>query len=205
MAHKRINLSQISSGILVPVLILGAGLVGYFMLLPKFEEARQGQRTLQAKRSRTLGQASQFTSVKSLIFDLKDKKPDLGFLDQAMPDSPAIPELLANLDDLARHSGVLIDKLNLKPKGQSGKSTTTGQVSPAPVYPPGLEIMQIEISIKGGYNNLKAFLLNVEQNLRLLDVESINVGAAEAKTGAQEYSFLIDTYYQNPNGIFTTK
>lgn len=202
MARTRLNLRQYSSGIIVPVLILAIGFAAYFALIPKYKQAREVKKTLLSKQSSFSGQAAQFQSVKSLIKDLQEKEGDLEAVSQALPSAPQIPELLSNFDYLARQSGLLIANLQFTQaptletlasgQGLSQVKKTEALLRDAD----NLAVMQVDIVMKGKYLNLKTFLINLEQNLRVMDILALTFGPVDTESGLQDYTLKIQTYYQ---------
>src|SRR3989344_1644258 len=113
MHRPRFNFSQYSSALIIPILVLIAASAVYFFLLPKFKDVRTSREALASKRSAVEQRRNAFESMKKMIADLETKREDLEPLDEAIPTSPDIPELLANIELLARQSGLLISDIQI--------------------------------------------------------------------------------------------
>ncbi|MCL4405318.1 MAG: type 4a pilus biogenesis protein PilO [Patescibacteria group bacterium] len=57
--------------------------------------------------------------------------------------------------------------------------------------------IQISLTLSGPYQNFKAFLGDLETNIRLMDVSSINIsGGGSATNSNLVYAMVVKTYYQ---------
>ncbi len=198
----KINFAQTITGIIVPLLVIGSGLLGYFLLLPRYNEMRLSRETLESKKLLAARTASQFSNIQNLVADLEQKKKDLKPIDEALPPAARIPELLANLDYLAKQSGFLLGDLQittaptLETLEPGEKLSRVARLEALLEGTEDLGVMQVDLQVFGQYQNLKSFLLNVEQNLRLMDIQSMVFGSLSEELELQEYSIRLLTYYQ---------
>lgn len=200
MAQSKYTSFQYLTGLGVPLLVLLAGLGAYFLLLPKFSAVRAARHELAEQRTEVGLRQGEFGAVHLLTADYQAKKNRLGPIDEALPPAPRIPELLANLDALAKQSGLLIASLQVTPLALSTKpgETEGPQSKRAKLLLSGeqLGVLEVNIGLKGKYPNVKAYLANLEQNLRLMDADTLSFGLVEGDSGLQEYLLKIQTYYQ---------
>lgn len=198
----KINFTQAITGIIVPLLVIGSGLAGYFLLLPKYKEMRFSREALESKKALDARTASQLSNIQNLVADLAQKKKDLKPIDEALPAAPRIPELLANLDYLVKQSGLLLGDLqvatapSLATLAPGQKVSKVERLEALVKATEDLGVMQVDLKVFGQYQNLKSFLLNVEQNLRLMDIQSMVFGSLSEELKLQEYSVRLGTYYQ---------
>ncbi len=202
MVRIRLNFNQFASGFVIPFLVLLAAVAGYFYLLPKYRELKEQKQALAKKQVEVSGQEAQLGGVKDLIADLKQKEAELLPLDEALPTAPAVPQLLANLEALTSASGLLTANLQLTLPSTVSRAEATAGLEPSHRRVEGvlgsaenLAVLQIDLIVKGQYLNLKTFLSNLEQNMRLLDILSLTFTPVEKETGAQDYALRIQTYY----------
>ena len=198
----KVNFAQAITGIIVPLLVIGSGLGGYFLILPKYNEMRFSRDTLESKKALAAVKAAQLSNIQNLVADLTQKKTDLKPIDEALPTAPRIPELLANLDYLAKQSGLLLGDLQvttastLETLEPGQKVSKVERLEALVKVTHDLGVMQVDLKVLGQYPNLKTFLLNVEQNLRLMDIQSMVFAALSKELDIQEYSVRLQTYYQ---------
>lgn len=202
MRKPSLNLSQYSSGLIIPILVLAGTGFAYFIMSPQFKDVRLSREALAGKKAAMEQRRDAFEGMKKMIADLEAKRTELAPLDQAIPTSPDIPELLANLEQLARQSGLLISDLqistastvsSLAPGEDLARAQRTEQLMRSAE---NLSIMNISLNVTGQYPQLEAFLLNMERNLRLMDLQTVNFGQTDEDAGGQEYTLQIQTYYQ---------
>lgn len=194
MIKKTSNFSfnQIASGLLVPGLLILAGIIGYFLLLPEFKIISSARAVLAEKRTTADSRMASFGGVKNLVADFADHRTELAVIDEALPDSPAIPELLANLESLAKQSGLTVSNIQL----QLGSSEGQTLAQKAAVPGENMGSMTVDLEVSGQYPQLSAFILNAERNLRLLDIQSIGFSQSSDNSRTQSYVIQIQTYYQ---------
>lgn len=202
MAKIRFTHSQLTSGVITPLLILAILLLGYFVLLPKYREVKSNRAVLQQKQAEVQTKQSQLSSIQALVDELLAKRQELESIDEALPPAPYIPELLANFDHLAKQSGVLISNLSVSTPADSSSPTASSAANRGKRWESILSsteklgAIDIDLSINGQYANLKTFLMNVEQNLRLLDIKALVLGSTSERSQNQEFSVKLQTYYQ---------
>lgn len=202
MFGKNFQLQQLTTGVFVPLLVILAGGVAYMVLLPKYQEVRAVQELLETKKATFESRQASLSGVMGLVKNLETERDNLEVVENVLPTAPRIPELLANFDFLAGQSGLLISRLQIT-LAPSLEGATAGSgveqiqtIDKLRSEANKLAIMQTEIGLKGNYINIKTFLLNLEQNLRLMDPIELVFGEVESSSGLQEYSLKILVYYQ---------
>jgi hypothetical protein len=99
--------------------------------------------------------------------------------------NPDLSNFINNLASIAAQSGVTL----------SGFQTTD-----APLKAPNNAIQSLDVSFtsSGSYLSMKAFLLNMQNNLRLMDIYSVSMNAAQASAGTPILQFQVKlrTYFQ---------
>jgi Tfp pilus assembly protein PilO len=99
----------------------------------------------------------------------------------SLPSEQDVPGMISELAGIASSSGVVI----------SGMDLTATDSKLAPDVPSGVKPLDIVLNVQGvQYVNLRAFLANVEHNLRLIDFHGITVSPS---VGVASVNFR--TYY----------
>lgn len=166
---------------------------------------------------------SKFETLKQDYFDHLDLAEKV---QGALPSQEEIPELISEMTALASKNALLITNLGFNVGGQtsqassaqSAASDNTGGGMPAPTITEGgsvanpdslaaasrsfiSRLVTINLSLKGSYDNFKAFLKDAEKDLRILDLRNLNLNPGqgdEQKTSSSEaYSFDLEfeTYF----------
>lgn len=196
------SIKKYAGGVIVPILVLVAALGVYFVLLPRYKTMRAASAAAAEKKSALENQRNTLNDIQKLFAEYDKNKTALAPLDEALPVAPRIPELLANFDELTRQSGLVISSLEIGPAPTLGTAAAGQSVAAVKktdellANTENLSIMQIQLGLIGRYVNLKAFLGNLEQNLRLLDIQTLNADEADEKSGDQMYGVVIHAYYQ---------
>lgn len=202
MAKFQLNFSQITSGVILPGLILVFFIGGYFVILPKFSSIRSLGNDLKLKQQAGAERASQLAGIQNLVSEYQKSSDELKALDEALPPAPRIPELLANIEYLAKLSGLEVADIQIASAptlSSLGAGKSLGQVQRAESLlsaAQDLGIMQVEVNTAGQYEAMKNFLTNIEQNMRLLDVQVLAIQEAGEKDEHQGFSLRLQTYYQ---------
>lgn len=181
------------SGVLLPLFLMGGVVFGYFGVRPKYQDVREQKDSLKNKKTELQDKQQKLLSIEDLLKEVRNKNKELQKVDEALPPSPEVPELLANLESLAQISGLLLSniQLTLLQEQASGQEAASGGPKTN-----ALVIIEVNLVARGTYANLKTFLLNAERNLRLLDIQNLTLGQVDEETGAQDFSLKLKTYYQ---------
>jgi len=167
----------------------------YFLLWqPAFEKIKYFNSTLLQEKEAAL------TTKKILLNNLKEmEKKYLSItpetktkISEFLPLSQDLPYLYNNLDQITKASGYKIIALTVNQKTDDeetgGKNSSRKQ---------GLSTLIVNLKLEGsGYQNLKNFLLALENNLRIFDLESLNWDPTETNL---ELSFRTYYYLKNLN------
>ena len=117
---------------------------------------------------------------------LKDRIVFIG----SIIDDPVADVVIAQLDSLTRSNGMLLKVISFdeEKRALSNQSLTQDYGT-----------INVRITLFGSYDGFKDFLRSMESNIRLMDVQSISIGAKSDELAAQNlYNFSLDfgVYYQ---------
>ncbi|MFZ3015844.1 MAG: hypothetical protein WA101_02465 [Minisyncoccia bacterium] len=189
----------------VPVILIGIAVAGFFMFtnplyenisainaqVASYNEALTNSKTLEAERDKL--------TQKYNAFDPEN----LSKLEKLLPDNVDNIRLILEIEKIASPYGMVLKdvKYDTKPK-----TDTTGATVQASVTSQSLNkdygTWDLEFSTQGTYSNFVNFIKDLESNLRIVDISSIqfdsNVGTgqnANISSGAYKYGFKIKTYW----------
>lgn len=110
-------------------------------------------------------------------------------ISMVLPNKEEVPSIINQLQGLAKINNLDIESLSL-------------QYPPLKTVPPDslvqpLGTVRVTMRLNGDYRNIRPYLEDIETNIRLIDVYSINIegGGIPGKTELF-YSIVLDTYYQ---------
>lgn len=111
---------------------------------------------------------------------------NLGKLSLAIPSESELPNLLIQLDDIAVKNGMAIGDIKFD---IVKNAENTGE---------GVDVIKINLDIKGTYLDFKKTLADIERNVRLMDVSSIGFSGIEsgvAESDLIRFAVSLNTYY----------
>ncbi|MBU4332044.1 type 4a pilus biogenesis protein PilO [Patescibacteria group bacterium] len=169
--------------------------LGYFLFLrPRFKQTEQGpserQQVLETQLSAKIKTLTQLQGFRTMLDSLSDENKRR--LNIFLPSEKETPELFVQLNALARENNLYLDSIEIKEVGDAKIGTSPSlpnredeaaagpdqaELDPALLGSDAssLKFLDINLSLSGGhYFDLKNFLQDVERNLRLLDVTSVN-------------------------------
>lgn len=201
MKAPRVNLSQISGGVFVPLFVVAIIAVGYFVVWPKYQGTQDTKQILDTKLLDAELREGQLQSIQSLVQEFAEKKTQLNVLDDAVPTAARIPELLANFDRLSAQSGLQLDSValsllpDLDTPLEDVPETNFLFTEKFRESTKNLHRLQALVKVRGSYTGFKTFFATLEQNLRLMDVEGYSIAAPGGAGELQEMTLSVNIYY----------
>ncbi len=192
MVKKQFNVSSLSSGVFIPLMIVAGLALGFFAVRPQFKKLQGDRDLLRSKQDEKNDRESSLLSIKKLLSDVENNQSQLSSLNNALPDSPDIPGLLANLEYLAIQSGLTLSDIQIempKTEADPGVEATKNEIS----------IIGVDISLSGQYSQLFALLLNLEQNQRIFDIKNIQFSEPDTGANTRSFDLSLKTYFQKNN------
>ncbi|MDO8594714.1 MAG: type 4a pilus biogenesis protein PilO [bacterium] len=117
---------------------------------------------------------------------------DRSRLEKLLPDHIDSVRLIIDINTIAAQYGMTLRNIGLT-DGKSVSSKASGStIGPKDDKVKGVEL---KFSVSGAYNEFRSFMKDLEQSLRLVDVESVNFSAGDEDT--YTYTLSIVTYRLN--------
>ncbi len=203
--------------------LLFFGLIVYFYVLPNWDVASQAKdelATWQTKLKDAQDIKQKLPALQEKYQALKDEEDKIM---QAVPNLEDLPGLLVQAEALASQNGLILNSISfahsdnnmvknvvpsapneaLNIKNTSPTSSNQGSVSESvgTVLPSTVSTLSVSLSLNGNYANLKNFLHETENNLRLADVSAVSFAGEPAKgapktTDMAPLKINIDFYYK---------
>jgi Tfp pilus assembly protein PilO len=157
-------------------------------------------RSVESAYNQALNNSQQLLKVRS---DLMVKYNNLtgtdrDRLNKLMPNTVDNIRLIIDTQNIALTHGMTLKDIKYDARAQStATSAAASQTSPSQVAANQKDYgtFELEFSVTGSYQNFLAFLGDIEQSLRLVDVESVTFQAPEAGSSAMKYVVRIRTYW----------
>lgn len=114
-------------------------------------------------------------------------------LDTFLPDELDEIQLIVDVNNIARGSGMAIGEISFS---SGGNQPARGQAqAPASTGSPQVNPLSMSFSVVGNYSQLKSFLNDLSRSLRIIDVDSLSFSLSEE--GLTRYNLRITTYWLN--------
>lgn len=182
---------MIMNRLLPLVLILSSVWMAYSFIKPKAAELPQLM-ILIGERMLTLEDAEKIISLRtSLLAQYQAVSPEnLARLDTLFPATFDSVRMAFDITNLATSHGLEVTAIDVtKPEVLKEVINADGSISPPPVFVSA----PLDLSVIGSYENLFAFLTDVERGLRILDMTSISL-TSEGKNNEYRVVISFDAY-----------
>ncbi|MCL4406101.1 MAG: type 4a pilus biogenesis protein PilO [Patescibacteria group bacterium] len=170
-------------------LLIAAVIVFTNFIRPEFE-GTDGVKQLRTKRDAAAATfnlaTAQVDAFANLAKQYEDSFQYKSELDRSLPSGDNIPEVLAQIQGLAAADKVALASVTFQhPPMQSSQSSFVSAYG----------VLRASLRAEGGYNDIKAFIRDIENNIRLMDVSSMNLSTS-GRSNVYSLQLTINTYYE---------
>ncbi len=176
--------------------------IGLFVVFtnPAYQEMN-ALRSVQAAYDQALNNSQQLLRVRG---ELSNKYNNFSGTDRdrlmkMMPDTVDNIRLIIDMQNIALSHGMALKDIKYDARAQSNTASATNNATATPgqlaANQKDYGVFQLEFSVTGSYQNFLAFIGDIEQSLRLVDIESVTFQAPEAGSSAMKYVIRIRTYW----------
>jgi Tfp pilus assembly protein PilO len=171
--------------IIIIILILGFVAVVVFLDVPGVQSVLNLKKDINIQKQTFVETQELVSKIENLTKSSRENKESVEKTSYILPDSEDIPNLIVQLEALAFEQGLILEKIEFTPIKQESENIENYQ------------ILSVNIRLIGSYPGLKNFLKAVEENMRLMDISSINFSTpSEESLQIFEFDLSLNTYYQ---------
>jgi Tfp pilus assembly protein PilO len=189
---KKANIIKI---VIIIIALLVIILILTFVAYPFYQKASATNQQIKIKRQEEGALKQRLEDLKELEKNYDGAKDKAKMAVLALPTEEQIPELLVQLENIASENAMVFLEISPGEKIKGGKKTETATIpktTPGGIY----QELPMTIKISGSFANLNAYLKSIENNIRILDVDSISIEKnIEAKS--LDIDLAIRAYFQN--------
>lgn len=184
--------------IILIILILVFAAMVIFLDVPGVQGVLQTRKDIETQKQVLLDNQDFLATVKELTQAYENNKENIDKIDLILPTKEDIPNLLVQVESLVFEQGLILDKLEVTaPPEETGGTISAEDVrarkeNPVTKY----ETLNISLSFTGDYSALKNFLKAAEENMRLIDIDSISMSQEAENIGIFKFDLSLKTYYQ---------
>lgn len=172
-------------------LVVGAIIIYFELTRPAYEEIRLLKGKQISLENLRDSQRTAINKVKEFLESYDNNGSFRDAVSAALPSDPEVSNVLSQIDGLLRANGLVPQSFSVTLQNlQNLKKEETVIVKP-------VGVLDVRAKFSGSYENLKSFLDNLEDNVRIFDVQSLSIGHFGKPTeNVFVYDAVIKTYYQ---------
>lgn len=172
--------------IFIIILVLGFIGVIIFLDIPMVQNILDIKKDTKIQQNLFEEKSDFIQTVGKLAEKYKGNESVFKELDFILPNDQDVPNLIVQLETLANNSGVVLDNVAIIEEEKSKEKTSD------------YGIVNVNLKLNSSYESFKNFLTIVENNMRLIDISSIDFDAQIGSGGAPSFDFnvILKTYYQ---------
>ena len=146
-------------------------------------------------------QESVLNDINELLKNYNDLASTQEYITLSFPNEPNISQVLNTLNGLGKINNILIKSLSFQ-------INIIKKDNKQPAYVQNLGALGISMAVTGSYDNLKNFVRQVEQNVRIMDVvqfglseekSQANLVGISSSTNVYNFPLNIKAYFQDPS------
>jgi len=191
MSSMNIKDSDKANLVILLVLIV-CFLLGYFIMMPAVASYKKNKLVIANKNQQKERIAQKETMLKGLGNDLEQESDFIKLGEQVLPTDPQIPEILFAIDKLATTNSLYMSAFT---PNVTAESKTTTEETKKVLW----KTIDLQFDVVGTYPNIKAFIKDLENNIRTIDIVNISInGGGDIKNSDSALRFHIGAkaYYQ---------
>jgi Tfp pilus assembly protein PilO len=199
----RASTKRILSAMLSLLFIFSAFVIVAMLIKPAYEETQKLKADALSRENALNNQKVLVDQFKKLLSQYDSQEKVQENLSLILPQNPAIGEALTQINGLLdlNHLNVLSFNIN-KPLLQSYSSSNINSTSTQVIKPLGT--IDINFKVVGNYSDFKNFLNQLETNIRIFNIKTLNISPVIIVSGDKNqsqnktlsYDISITTYYQ---------
>jgi len=193
-------MKKISTIILSISIAIGLG-AGWFLIKPVIGEINNFNDDIKLSESMKTTINARKSILDSQQNILKEANTDK--IKEIFPKDPGVPDLLVQVQNIAYKSGVSLRNISFTINNDSAnKSLLTAKTSTLRgEVVSGLPTVEISASVIGIYSSVKSFLSLIENNVRIMDITSINLSVPQSDNAIEISTDLSISAYFKPGSL----
>ena len=182
--------------IIILILILGFIAIVIFLDMPEIQGILDLRKNIKNEKELFLEKQDISAKVEKLREDYKANEENIKKVNYILPSDKDIPNLIVQLEALAFEGGMILENFDLSTTEERVVSRAAEVRTQEEVQIKDYQILVIDLKLIGDYSGLKRFLEAIEENMRLMDIESITLSPQSEGALLFDFEIIIKTYYQ---------
>lgn len=186
----RVSTKRILSMVVALVLLVGALMVYGSLIRPALDGIGVIRGEIAAKQDLLNNQEVAVSQARDLLGELQNSRRIEETVSLAIPIGENTTQAMSQIQAIVQNSNVTVQSLSLSPK------PFLSNVRQSLVR--RLGVLQFNLSVNGGYDNIKNFLESLETNVRVANLETLKLSRFSSPAFFNLYGLnvVFDMYYQ---------
>ena len=185
-SNKRALSLLLSAALIVVSFVIYASFIR-----PEYEAIRLLRGELRAKTEAIEQQNALIAQVQQRFQEYQEVSRFSDTLSLALPEEASVSSVMAQVNAIAQASGLSLQSVGIN---YLTVSPPTGRLSSAR----GIGTLRLNLRLLGSYAGVKRFLQTMETNIRLMDVQTLQITpVGKSNQDLYLYNITVDTYYQS--------
>lgn len=174
--------------ILTIIILLISFLLGYFVLLEKYNELTSLRFQISQKENELKAVEESFSKLSLIEEELKKHESEISKISLAIPSEPDIPSVANFIQKIAEENKLIIESFDFGETGTFRSSRTSSAISVQAIEESSsLKETNFSLSVLGAYSDFKNFLSGLEKSIRLIDVNILSFSGEASTTMGPVY------------------
>lgn len=184
-------------------LVAAAFIVYFNFTQPAYQEAQGIKAKVISRQNFVQNQQAAISLVKNSIASYKGEGQLQDIVSLALPLDPDLAGAFAQITSLIQNNRLALQGITVSLPVMQTISTQslpgkTGAAFSSTILKP-FGVVTFQIRLIGSYEDFKAFLKNLQSNIRIFDIQKISFqSAAKSDQNLYVYDVTVNTYYQGP-------
>lgn len=175
--------------ILTSIIILAVFLLGYFVLLEKYNDLRSFRFQIEQKKLDLEDLRESFTSLSNLDEELKEYESEISRISSALPADADIPSVANFIQEISKENELTIESLEFGQDVSSRSSRSSTKTVQAIEGASDIKENNFSLSLFGSYSDFKNFLSSLEKSVRIIGIKEMTFSSL---TGSLNFTFDLE-------------
>jgi len=181
---------------IIPILVSIISIAAFVLVVqPQYTEIKE----MQIQETELEDVLDNARKLQSLRDDLLEKRQmiansDVRRLEKLIPESADNVKLILEFEQIADRYNLSIEAASATKDSEDGEEVQNFDVDTN-----DYGVVTLDFSINGGYSEFISFIQDVEKNLRITDIRSIDISPPGGEDTNYSYTLTVDTYWLKDN------
>ena len=182
------------------LLVVGAFIFYFNFVSPAYKDMETLKGTLASKQSILAQESTMIKQIQKTISSYKTASQAQGIISASLPSTTDLAGAITQIYGIAGATGMFVQSFGISQNSSVPRVVDSNSSSSVTLKPFGS--LSFNISAVGSYESFKAFISDIETNIRIFDIQSVSISSVSSgQSGtAQKDSFIynisVTTYYQ---------